>query len=108
MIELRTLGGVELTIPKDGTMQRVAIQPKRMALLAYLALGEPSGFRRRDSAVGHLWPELDTLHARGALRQALHSLRSIMGKDAIVTRGEEEIGIDRQLVWCDAVAFRHQ
>ena len=87
-------------------MLQLAAQPKRLALLVYLALGDSSGFRRRDSLVGYLWPELDTAHARGALRQALHSLRRILGDGAIITRGEEEIGINRDLFHCDAVAFR--
>ena len=106
MIELRTLGGVDLRSCDGQTAIPLAAQPKRLALLVYLALGNSSGFRRRDSAVGHLWPELDTLHARGALRQALHSLRRLTGEGAIVTRGEEEIGVNREILWCDAVAFR--
>jgi len=85
---------------------QLAAQPKRLALLVYLALGDSSGFRRRDSVVGYMWPELDTVHARGALRQALHSLRRVLGDGTIVTRGEEEIGVSRALLRCDAVAFR--
>ncbi len=106
MIELRTLGGVDLRSADSGKVLQLAAQPKRLALLVYLALGDSSGFRRRDSLVGFLWPELDTAHARGALRQALHSLRRILGEGAITTRGEEEIGINRDFLHCDAVAFR--
>jgi DNA-binding SARP family transcriptional activator/TolB-like protein/Tfp pilus assembly protein PilF len=84
----------------------LSVQPKRLALLVYLALDEATGFRRRDSAVAYFWPELDTPHARGALRQALHSLRRLIGDEAIVVRGEEEIGVRRDAVRCDAVSFR--
>ena len=106
MIELRTLGGVDLRSSDSETMIPLAAQPKRLALLVYLALGDLSGFRRRDSAVGYLWPELDTLHARGALRQALHSLRRVIGNATLITRGEEEVGVNRDLMRCDAVLFR--
>ncbi len=84
----------------------LSVQPKRLALLVYLALDDATGFRRRDSAVAYFWPELDATHARGALRQALHSLRRLIGEEAIVTRGEEEIGVSREAVLCDAVSFR--
>ena len=106
MIELRTLGGVDLRSSESGKMLQLAAQPKRLALLVYLALGDSTGFRRRDSAVGYMWPELDTIHARGALRQALHSLRRVVGEATLVTRGEEEIGVNRDLLYCDAVSFR--
>ena len=84
----------------------LTVQPKRLALLIYLALDDATGFRRRDSVVAYLWPELDATHARGALRQALHSLRRLMGDEAIVARGEDEIGVSREVVQCDAVSFR--
>jgi TolB-like protein/DNA-binding SARP family transcriptional activator/Tfp pilus assembly protein PilF len=106
MIELRTLGGVDLRSSESGTLLQVAAQPKRLALLVYLALGDSSGLRRRDSAVGYFWPELDTLHARGALRQALHSLRRLIGEAALITQGEEEIGVNHGVLRCDAVSFR--
>ncbi|HEX9628228.1 MAG TPA: BTAD domain-containing putative transcriptional regulator, partial [Acidiferrobacterales bacterium] len=71
----------------------------------YLALPSGTAFRRRDSVVGLFWPELDDEHARGSLRQALTFLRRTLGDGVIVTRGEEEIGLDRAAAWCDAAAF---
>jgi TolB-like protein/DNA-binding SARP family transcriptional activator/Tfp pilus assembly protein PilF len=53
-----------------------------------------------------LWPELDTAHARGALRQALHGLRRATDELTILTRGEQEIGVNRETLWCDAVELR--
>src|SRR5438046_1384916 len=106
MIELRTLGGVDLRSSAGETTLPQMAQPKRLALLVFLALGELSGYRRRDQIVGLFWPELDTPHARGALRQALHALRRSSGEGAIFTRGEQEIGINPEALWCDAVAFR--
>ena len=106
MIELRTLGGMDVRSSGDESSLPLSVQPKRLALLVYLALDDATGFRRRDSAVAYFWPELDTPHARGALRQALHSLRRLLGDEAIVVRGEEEIGVRRDAVRCDAVSFR--
>lgn len=108
MIELRTFGGIDLRSVDGEVASSVAIQPKRLALLAYLALGSSSGYRRRDSVVGHLWPELDSLHARGALRQALHSIRRSLGQDVVTARGEEEIGVNHDTLWCDAVVFKNR
>jgi TolB-like protein/DNA-binding SARP family transcriptional activator/tetratricopeptide (TPR) repeat protein len=85
-------------------LRAVLRQPKRLALLAYLAVAAPRGFQRRDTLVGLLWPELDDEHARGALRQAVRFLRRHLGEDAIVSRGEEEVGLGTP-VSCDVVAF---
>jgi serine/threonine-protein kinase len=52
-----------------------------------------------------LWPELDQEHARAALRQALHGLRTSLGADALAGRGDEEVSLDDQIVWCDASGF---
>src|SRR5512142_1928410 len=86
-------------------MRPVLAQPKRLALLAYLALAEASGFRRRDKTVALFWPEVDDEHARGSLRQALSFLRRTLGEGVIVTRGDEEIGVSRRALECDASLF---
>lgn len=81
-------------------------QPKRLAILAYLALAATNGFRRRDQIVALFWPDRDQFHARTQLRKVLHTLRSVLGTDAFLTRGEDEIRLNVQRVWCDAVEFR--
>jgi serine/threonine-protein kinase len=104
--ELRILGHTELSLADNLTGGGVLRQPKRLALLAYLALAASDGFRRRDQIVGLFWPDQDQLHARTQLRKALHGLRATIGADAFPTRGDEEIRLDTKVVWCDAVAFR--
>ncbi|HEX4634427.1 MAG TPA: hypothetical protein VH163_11355 [Gemmatimonadales bacterium] len=104
MIELRILGGVELTSTDGHSADQVAAQSKRFALLVYLALAQPRGWHRRDTVLALFWPELDQARARHALRQALHFLRKTLGKDVVRTRGSEDIAIGAEL-WCDAVAF---
>src|SRR3989449_2342521 len=105
MIRLRTLGAVDLKDSEGCELRPLLTQPKRLALLAYLALAGSSGFRRRDTVVALFWPELDEEHARGSLRQALRFLRRSLGEGVIVSRGEEEIGVDRGALRCDATAF---
>jgi len=60
---------------------------------------------RRDSLVALFWPELDQEHARAALRQALHGLRHALGDGVLVTRGDEDIGLDAERIRCDVVEF---
>jgi serine/threonine-protein kinase len=108
LIRLRVLGPIELQDAAGREVRSVIAQPKRLALLACLVVG-PRGFRRRDSLLALLWPELDQARARGALNQAVRFLRKELDgstSSVIVNRGAEEIGIDPASVWCDAMAFR--
>lgn len=105
MIEFRTLGALELLGPNGREYRAVLTQPKRVALVAYLAVATPRRFHRRDTLLGLFWPELDQEHARAALRQALHGLRRELGPDVLTSRGDEEVGVAEQRLWCDARAF---
>jgi DNA-binding SARP family transcriptional activator/TolB-like protein/Tfp pilus assembly protein PilF len=105
MIHLRTLGGLDLRDADGRELRPIIGQPKRFALLAYLAQAGHPGFRRRDTITALFWPELDQEHARGALRQALRFLRRVLGDGVVATRGEEEIGIHAAALRCDARAF---
>jgi DNA-binding SARP family transcriptional activator len=104
MIELRTLGALELRGCDPEGVAALASQPKRLGLLAYLAIATPRGFHRRDSLLALFWPESDRTHARGALRNALSFLRHQLGEAVIVTRGDE-VGLDRTTFWCDVTTF---
>ncbi len=104
MIEFRLLGSVDLKGP-EGTLRSVLAQPKRVALLAYLAVARPDGYHRRDKLLGLFWPESDQEHGRAALRKALYFLRQSLGEDVIVGRGDEEVGLAEGAVSCDVVAF---
>lgn len=101
MIELRTLGGLDLRDADGRELSGVLRQPKRFALLAYLAVATPRGFHRRDTLLGLFWPELDQEHARNALNQAVHVLRHSLGVDVITSRGEE-LGLTVGAISCDA------
>src|SRR2546430_5433144 len=79
VVEFRILGALNLLGPGGRELTPVLAQPKRVALLAYLAAATPRRLHRRDSLVALFWPELDQEHARAALRQALHGLRHALG-----------------------------
>src|SRR2546425_361619 len=105
MIEFRLLGTLSLTTADGREVGSLLSQPRRLALLAYLAAATPRGPHRRDTLLALFWPELDQDHARAALRQSLHVLRSALGADTMVSRGDEEIGLDFERIWCDVAAF---
>ncbi|HEY9426410.1 MAG TPA: BTAD domain-containing putative transcriptional regulator [Gemmatimonadaceae bacterium] len=91
----------------DGAEARAILtQPKRLALLAYLAAASPGGFHRRDALLALFWPDFTERHARLSLRQALHHLRYALGTSVIANRGGCELGLAPDALWCDAVAFR--
>jgi serine/threonine-protein kinase len=108
MIELRTLGALDLRRVGGPEFRAVLQQPKRLGLLAYLALATPRRFHRRDTLLAQFWPELDQEHARAALRRALYFLRRSLEGEVLIGRGEEEVGIDPGLLWCDARAFEER
>ena len=102
---LLLLGGIELRgVPFDSA-DRLLAQSKAVALLAYLALAPAGRYQRRDRLVGLLWPELDQVHARGALRKAVHAVRGALGEDVLVGRGDEEVMLASDQLSCDAREF---
>jgi adenylate cyclase len=104
LIQLHLLGTLDLR--RDAVEVRsVLSQPKRLALLAYLASAAPRGFHSRDTLLALFWPESDGERARNSLRQALHQLRRSLGEDVLVSRGDREVGLDPALFWCDAATF---
>ena len=104
VIDLRTLGSLDLR--QDGKEVRPVLkQPKRLALLAYLAITTPRRFHRRDALLGMFWPELDQSHARAALRRAIYFLRQALGDEVIVGRGDEELAIQEEGFVSDVAAF---
>jgi DNA-binding SARP family transcriptional activator len=105
MIELRTLGVLDLRDGNGNEIRSILQQPKRLALLAYLALASPHRYHRRDSLLAMFWPELDQEHARAALRRSLYYLRTGLGREVIAGRGEDELTVSSDVLWSDANAF---
>lgn len=102
---LSVLGPTELTRPDGRPVRSGTIQAKRLVLLAFLCCTQRRAFVRRDTLLGLFWPELSTDQARHALRQSLHYLRSTLGHDVVVGRGDEEVASPEASLWCDTDAF---
>ncbi|HEX5387718.1 MAG TPA: BTAD domain-containing putative transcriptional regulator [Gemmatimonadales bacterium] len=114
MIELSLLGLHALRGSDGHDLTALPAQPKRFALLAYLAIGR-GGYHRRDTLAAMFWPELDQFAARRALRNTLYHLREALGEGVVVTRGDEAVAIDPARLTCDvnrlrdaAAASRHE
>lgn len=106
MIVFQLLGPLDLRAADGRALQSVLSGPKRVALLAYLAVHGPGRFHRRDVLLGLFWPESDQERARGSLRSALHVLRRALGDGVIISRGDEEIGLAEGVLRCDAADVR--
>lgn len=104
MLRLRTFGGLDLRRSDGDEVRRVVAQPRRAALLVYLAMAPAEGFLRRDRLLPLFWPERDDVRARASLNRAVYFLRHELGPDIIVSRGDE-IGLDGSRLWCDARVF---
>ena len=105
MADLKILGPVELR-RADGRLEHSFLAgPKRLTLLAYLTLARPRGYRRRDQILPLLWPQKGQKSARNSLSNLLYHIRNTLGKEIILARGTEEIGIDYKKLTCDALNF---
>ena len=104
-IHFRALGSIDLHGSRGRELRALLVQPKRLALFAYLVCSNPPRLHRRDSLLALFWPESTADDARRSLRQALHFLRQTLGPDVLAVRGDEEVGLDFAAVWCDVREF---
>lgn len=105
VLQLRLLGSPEFSSAGQPGLHSLLAQPKSLAVLAYIALAPPPGYRRRDTIVALFWPGQDQPHARGALRRILHLLRDALGSGALIGRGVEDIAVAQHLLTTDVAAF---
>lgn len=105
MLRLTTLGAMDLRDRHGHPLRDVLAQPKRVALLAYLALEGSRGPVPRDRLLAMFWPESDEARARNALSQSLHHLRQALGPGLIESQGPHLLGVDGARLWCDATVF---
>ena len=108
MIRLRVLGSTELQDTDGRELSAVLAQPKRLALLSYLAVVH--GFHRRDTLLALFWPDLDTSRSREALNRAVRFLRKELGGSpgsVTLSRGTGELGIESGALRYDAATFRY-
>jgi DNA-binding SARP family transcriptional activator len=106
VVRLITLG--RLTLLRDGPpSDPIHLQPKRLALLAFLALEAGDGCQQRDRLLALFWPHSDGARARRCLRQALFHLRNELGDGVILNRGRDGVALAPNRLWCDAVTVEH-
>lgn len=83
---LRLFGGFALEEP-SGPDWSLLSQRRAQAVLATLALCGKMGCSR-DRMISYLWPESDEGHARHNLRDAVYAIRKLLGRDAVLSRGD--------------------
>ncbi len=106
MISIDTLGSLDIRDSVRGRLATVMAQPRRAALLAYLAIEGHGDFVSRDSLLALLWHDYDESRARAALRQALAFLRRALGEQVLLSRGDDAIAVDAGQLSCDLWDFR--
>ena len=104
LFHLELLGPVRVSATGVPRLSLIS-QPRRLALLAYLALARPRGLHSRDTLIALLWPESNQKDGRHALRNALHAIRKALRPEAIVAEGDDLVGVDSSLLLCDAITL---
>lgn len=100
MYLLRTLGTLDLRGPDGASLGPLLAQPKRAALLAYLALARPHGPVRRDILLATFWPEMPDERARAALRNALSFVRK-SAPGVLAARADDAVAVADDALDCD-------
>ncbi|MEJ2678282.1 MAG: BTAD domain-containing putative transcriptional regulator [Gemmatimonadota bacterium] len=87
MFRLKLFGSPSIDGP-DGPLSGRAVQRRRLALLALLAVARQRGLTR-EKLIGYLWPDSDTERARHLLSDSIYRINQAVGGEAIVAVGEE-------------------
>ena len=102
MLTLHLFGGC--TLVADGeAITGPAVQRRRLALLAMLA-ASPGGGASRDKLIAYFWPEEERDQARHFLADSLFRLRKALGKDVLVTVGDD-VRVNPDVLDADAGRF---
>lgn len=101
MFALRTFGTLSLAY-NGSIVEPLASQRKALAVLTILATDGPVS---RDRLMALLWPESEIDRARGSLKQAIHTLRHLLGAPDIV-QGRVTLELNASLIDSDVAQFR--
>jgi PAS domain S-box-containing protein len=102
-VQLTLLGGLSITDPRG--LERKLPTRKTRALAVYLAM-HPGRMFPRAKLADLLWADEREPAARHSLRQALSSIRELLGAHAIMIDGEA-VGCREGALAVDAIAFEH-
>jgi len=103
MLTVRLFGG--LSIEQDGaTCGGAAARRRTLALLALLAVAGRRG-TSRDKLIAYLWPDADTDHGRGLLKQACYALRRDLGAPELFL-GSIELRLNPAVISSDVESFQ--
>ncbi|MBA3522056.1 MAG: protein kinase [Gemmatimonadales bacterium] len=106
MLRLTTFGGVGIRsdgLPEAGAAALPAVPRRALAFLALLAASHGVGLSR-DKVIALLWPESDDEHARGTLRQTLHTLRRDLRAPDILL-GADSLRLNPEIITSDIREF---
>lgn len=103
MQQLILLGGATIR-DDDGPVTGTAARRHPLAILALLATAAGCTLSR-SKLVGLLWPESTEKAARHRLNTALHTLRRVLGDDALQSIGDD-VRLDRSALEVDVHRFR--
>jgi DNA-binding SARP family transcriptional activator len=103
-ISIYTLGRFEIQLNGVPLKFSGKVQKKPLELLKMLIA---HGVKRISAVMlaGELWPDADGAAAMNSFNVALHRLRHLLDSDHVIRKQEDEIYLDRELVWVDAWGF---
>lgn len=87
MFRLRLFGGASIE-GEHGPLTGRAVQRRRLALLALLAVARGRGLTR-DRVIGYLWPDADPERARHLLSDSVYRINQALDGDAVIAAGED-------------------
>lgn len=102
---IHVLGDLRIFDSKGDPVPSLEAQPKRAALLIYLASMPPGSFCPRDQLLALFWPDFDDERARNSLRTSLYYVRRAIGPGVIISRPDGALETDARALWCDVRAF---
>ena len=102
MLHLKTFGGLSVSVD-DAPVVGAGQQRKTLALLALLAAAGRAGVSR-DKLVAYLWPDADTEHARGLLKQACYALRRDLQQPDLLL-GTTQLVLNPAIIMSDVQGF---
>jgi DNA-binding SARP family transcriptional activator/TolB-like protein len=102
VLRINVLGGLYLTAGQR-PLAGAATQPRRLAVLALLAVAGERGVSR-ERILACLWPDTEEERARHALAQSLYALRHDLGDEELFL-GQRDLRLNPDLITSDYAEF---